>query len=567
MTWDQWMRELAGPVGMNLLFQATVVLTLAHLVALVGRNASAAVRHVRWMAAFFVLLLLPLASVAMPTWSLRLIPVFEFSRLASPFSSALPVAPGAPAESFAASRDLADVDRSLLVPLLLVWGLGTAVSLGRIAAHYAIVHRLMGRGVIAPVRLTSVAAARAHALGLRQLPRVVISRAVAMPATTGWWRPTLLLPVDAVRWTPEQLDAVLAHELAHVVRGDCASHLVVQVVMALYWVHPLTWSASRALALERERACDDAALGAGLSPRSYAAQLLALARGRVAQHPAVTLGMAACDLRSRVRRILNPSASRRSPGRWHQVAVAGAAVAVALPIAATGVLDRHRVALDATLRELAAEDAVRRTHAAWSLGEREDPRAVPHLVGALDDTSIEVRIAAAWALGEIKEPAAIPALASRVGDPEPLMREMVVLALGEIEHPDAVPALTMARERDRSLAPAVAWALEEISGEAARAARRELASVVPVTPHRQVWMGVLPSESGGHRRDPRHAELMAALRTGSPEARRSAACQLGRLGDEAAVEALLEAMRDADPAVRSMAVWALDEINPSRRSR
>jgi HEAT repeat protein len=58
--------------------------------------------------------------------------------------------------------------------------------------------------------------------------------------------------------------------------------------------------------------------------------------------------------------------------------------------------------------------------------------------------------------------------------------------------------------------------------------------------------------------------LISALRHEDPGTRVSAAERLGRLGSERAVDALLNALRDPEPAVRAMAIWSLDETNPTR---
>jgi hypothetical protein len=80
------------------------------------------------------------------------------------------------------------------------------------------------------------------------------------PATAGWWRPLVLLPDDWRTWTPPERRAVLAHELAHIIRGDYAGALVARLAVVLNYFHPLVrWMASR-LQLHQELAAD--ALGA-----------------------------------------------------------------------------------------------------------------------------------------------------------------------------------------------------------------------------------------------------------------------------------------------------------------
>jgi beta-lactamase regulating signal transducer with metallopeptidase domain len=106
------------------------------------------------------------------------------------------------------------------------------------------------------------------------------SHDLTTPAVTGWRRPMLLLPFDWRDWTPDQRRAVLAHELAHVCRGDFAAALAAQVCVALQFYHPLAhWLVAR-LRLEQELAAD--AWGARLAGgrQTYLAALAELALRR-----------------------------------------------------------------------------------------------------------------------------------------------------------------------------------------------------------------------------------------------------------------------------------------------
>ena len=103
---------------------------------------------------------------------------------------------------------------------------------------------------------------------------------LATPATVGWRRPAVLLPADWRDWDERERRAVLAHELAHVRRGDYLAGLVAQVSLAIHFYHPLAhWLADR-LRLQQELAAD--AWGARLSGgrRSYLSTLARLALRR-----------------------------------------------------------------------------------------------------------------------------------------------------------------------------------------------------------------------------------------------------------------------------------------------
>src|SRR4029077_10029977 len=101
------------------------------------------------------------------------------------------------------------------------------------------------------------------------------SPAIPEPSVVGVVRPVILLPegIDA-HLTPLQLKTVLLHEMAHVRRRDNVTGLIHRAVEVLFWFHPLVgWMGAR-LHDERERACDEDVLGAGIEPKAYAESIL-----------------------------------------------------------------------------------------------------------------------------------------------------------------------------------------------------------------------------------------------------------------------------------------------------
>ena len=142
----------------------------------------------------------------------------------------------------------------------MVWALGALVAAAPLARGLWALGRFP-QGVGHPVRI-------AH------------SDAVESPLTWGFLRPTVLMPRSARAWSRAKRDAALAHELAHVRRGDWLVHVVAHGICALFWFHPLVWFARRQLALEAEHAADDAVLATGIAPSAYAELLLELATRR-----------------------------------------------------------------------------------------------------------------------------------------------------------------------------------------------------------------------------------------------------------------------------------------------
>jgi TonB family protein len=123
---------------------------------------------------------------------------------------------------------------------------------------------------------------------------------------------------------------VLAHEAAHIRRNDPAILFAAHITTALYWFHPLCWLAAARLRAESERACDDAALGIGLTPSDYAGHLLDLARKFNTQ---LAIPMATTShLESRVKSILDPATNRSFPARTVWFAAIASTVALLAPL-------------------------------------------------------------------------------------------------------------------------------------------------------------------------------------------------------------------------------------------
>lgn len=115
--------------------------------------------------------------------------------------------------------------------------------------------------------------------GARSLGAIdlVESDDLCVPLTVGWFRPKILLPPDWRQWSRTKLDAVLAHESAHVRRGDYVVTLIAEFNRAVYWFHPLSWLLRRWLSELAEQNCDDAVIASTGERTQYARHLLEVA--------------------------------------------------------------------------------------------------------------------------------------------------------------------------------------------------------------------------------------------------------------------------------------------------
>lgn len=170
-------------------------------------------------------------------------------------------------------------------------------------------------------------------LGIARPVALARSARVGVPVVVGWLRPAILLPTHEGAGDPDgHADAILLHELAHVRRGDYAWNVLLRLVQAAYWPHPLAWLLGRAMAESRELACDAFCVHQMGGPAPYRASLLAMAGGLARPAPALGLAMAS---RSRLgRRVAEIDRGRGEPRclpRWPARAAVGA---LALALAA-----------------------------------------------------------------------------------------------------------------------------------------------------------------------------------------------------------------------------------------
>ncbi len=140
-------------------------------------------------------------------------------------------------------------------------------------------------------------------LGVAGQVSIGLSRSVANPLVTGWFRPLILLPAKIVDdLSPLQIKAVLAHELAHIRRGDFAINVVQCIIETLLFFHPCVWWASGKVRQERENCCDDMAANVLGSRKAYAEALLCLEQTRT-RNQRLAMGAKGGSFLERIRRL------------------------------------------------------------------------------------------------------------------------------------------------------------------------------------------------------------------------------------------------------------------------
>jgi len=150
-------------------------------------------------------------------------------------------------------------------------------------------------------------------MGLTASVRVLISAAADGPSVIGWIRPVILLPAATVLGlSAAQLEAVLAHECAHIRRYDYLVNLLQSLVETVLFYHPAVWWISARIRHERELCCDDLAVRSCGDVLCYARALASLERLRVAA-PSLALGASDGSVLYRIERLVGVKGRENRP--------------------------------------------------------------------------------------------------------------------------------------------------------------------------------------------------------------------------------------------------------------
>jgi bla regulator protein blaR1 len=250
--------------------RSTVLALAAGAILSLCRVRDAGIRLVVWTVVLYGVLLLPFLGTVLPPVA---IPVIAPARVASVTTfpttvhrdaGALPAASMLQKPSLNWGR-IAGYAYIAIAGLLLVrFGFGLFLT-RRVRRHCR---------PLEDQRLLGVLSEQATAAGLRKTPALMEFPALAVPITTGWLRPRIILPATWREWDESKLGLVLAHELSHVRRGDYATLLLASLNRCMFWFSPLSWWLDRQLRELAELVSDDSALRTTSDRTHYAEVLL-----------------------------------------------------------------------------------------------------------------------------------------------------------------------------------------------------------------------------------------------------------------------------------------------------
>jgi bla regulator protein blaR1 len=178
------------------------------------------------------------------------------------------------------SQLLPDLSSKALQPTyysVYIWLTGLILLFIRFLVGYFNIFRIKNQATPATGWQQQIMKGFKKKLRLQTEIRLVESKLVDLPATIGYLKPIILLPLSsAIQLTPVQLEAFIAHELAHIKRSDYAMNLIYTVIEIIFYFHPAVWWISSQLQHEREASCDDLAIRLTGNKKSYLESLLEL---------------------------------------------------------------------------------------------------------------------------------------------------------------------------------------------------------------------------------------------------------------------------------------------------
>lgn len=295
----------------HFLWQGALVGIAAAAALSLLKKSSAAVRYAVTAGALLLMVALPVATAVRLAGSAAGQTVLE-----TPFRQASPSSPVVGGVAGAGEEGRGDEGLSATIPppvmpwVLSLWLAGVAFLSIYHLGGFLQIRRLTRTGNILNGDLETTVRSLARRLGIARAVRLLESAAVPVPAVIGWLRPVILVPASALAGlSPQQLEAVLAHELAHVRRHDYLINLLQATVETLLFYHPAVWWVSSQMRRERENCCDDLAVAICGDRLGYARALADLEGLRM---PSPRLAMAADggSLLDRIRRLVGAPAPR-----------------------------------------------------------------------------------------------------------------------------------------------------------------------------------------------------------------------------------------------------------------
>ena len=330
-------QQAVETLGWTLIHFAWQGLALAILLAValrLLRKASANLRYVVGWSALVLMVMLPIATVLLTLRPAE--PGHAIHRDGNTIAAAaeslvlgsttilfgVDAEPGAIAGNTALSapdwtQRITSALESALPPIVLGWLLGVfGLSMWRLCGWAQL--QILKRRTVTPLgpRWQEMLVNLAGRLHLRRTVRALQSAMIDVPMVIGSIRPIILIPASVLTGsTPQQLEAILLHELAHIRRYDYLANLIQVAIETLGFFHPAVWWVSRTIHIERENCCDDVAAAALQNKVRYARALAWLEETRT-QQARLAVAATGSNLLHRISRLVGTSPNEANRYGW-----------------------------------------------------------------------------------------------------------------------------------------------------------------------------------------------------------------------------------------------------------
>ncbi|MGI8905977.1 MAG: M56 family metallopeptidase [Candidatus Sumerlaeaceae bacterium] len=342
----EWVNSIVHAIGwslLHLLWQAAGIAALLSVCLFLLAGKSANLRYLVCCSALFIISVLPVANLLWLTGSnfpgapdtvlqqasrsiltgpeetLAPVPISNASSLpqsttqkttgfALSRNSTVQPAPGIRlAETLSAKVRLA-LDRHI-AGLVAIWSIGSALLALRLFGGWLLLRRSCARSnLLAGAEIEEAFIRLAAALQIRQRVRIFLSPHGNAPISFGLLKPIILFPATLLSGLPApEIEALLAHELAHIRRHDYVVNLLQAVAETLFYYHPAVWWISARIREERELCCDHLAAGACTGGAPSLARALARMEQRRTSFGDLTLAASGSPLLLRIRRLVTDS--------------------------------------------------------------------------------------------------------------------------------------------------------------------------------------------------------------------------------------------------------------------
>jgi beta-lactamase regulating signal transducer with metallopeptidase domain len=285
----------------DFLWQGAIVGVICAFLLMLFRHARAQVRYAIACSTLFLCFMLPVFNVihALPKANPQALHSIGIER-AAPSTMTTTIS--------LSSSTIHDTLHMQMPWLVLIWSVGCLFFALRMSFGLSWLSQTRGNALPNEnMSLQTTFAQLLTRLNMQRPIQLLISHEIDSPMTAGCWKPIILMPaVMLTRLSPDLIEALLAHELAHIKRNDYLINLIQNLIEIILFFHPMVWWISKQIRIERENIADDLATSILQEPKQLAFALAALDEF---QHDQSLLAPAAHggNLMSRIQRLIKPT--------------------------------------------------------------------------------------------------------------------------------------------------------------------------------------------------------------------------------------------------------------------